>query len=74
MNKLIGYEIFSVMLLGLAYSLIGFAYMHANFPTRDMMTIAMERLTRIENKLDNCKIKIGTADNISYLENKIKSN
>jgi len=45
-------DLVAVILAGLAYSLLGFAYMHSTFPSKDVISMMVERLTRIELKLD----------------------
>ena len=37
---------------GLVYSVASFAYIHSNFPTQNVMELMIDRLDRIENKLD----------------------
>ena len=45
-------DIAAVILAGLGYSLLGFAYMHNTFPNKDIMALVFDRLGRIELKLD----------------------
>lgn len=52
MKKEIQYFVY-VLLLGAGLV----AYAHANFPTKDILHMIVERLDRIENKVDNIKIK-----------------
>ena len=40
---------------GLVYAIMGFAYMHSNFASKDILQTIDSRLQRIENALDNMK-------------------
>ena len=48
-------EVLALIISGLLYSLASFAYMHRTFPNKDIFTMIIERLDRIEDKLDSLK-------------------
>lgn len=54
-------------ILILSSALAAFAYMHANFATKDAMAIVLERLNRIEGKLDHCRNRADTWKGLEVL-------
>lgn len=45
-------DIITVIMIGVVYSLMGFAYMHATFPSKDVLSALKQQVNRIETKLD----------------------
>ena len=47
-------ELAAIMVAALAYSCTAIAYVHASFVTKDIFTMLIGRLDRIEKKIDDC--------------------
>lgn len=45
-------ELLALIVGGLIYSVMSFAYMHSTFASKDILTMIVERLDRIETKVD----------------------
>ena len=52
MNKEWKLHLFTLIIGGVIYSFTSFAYMHANFSSKDILEMLIERIDRIELKID----------------------
>ena len=48
-------EVVALIMAGLAYSLMSFAYMHDTFPSKDVFKMVLSKLDKIELKLDRLR-------------------
>jgi len=46
-------EAIALIIAGLAYSIMSFAYMHNTFPSKDIFKMVVTKLDNIDRKLDN---------------------
>ncbi len=51
--------IITLIVGGLVYSIVSFAYMHQTFTSKDVIQIVLENQKNIEAKLDNFILKYG---------------
>jgi len=57
MNKKDFSQIIVLIIGGLLYSIVAFAYMHQTFPNKDVIEMMLDNQKNIETKLDNFILK-----------------